>query len=157
MTNMNPYPCNRISRRGFLRLFPRECGGCLFLFFASADFAADGGGVHELFDRAGARNRLDPRGGLDVEPGDEPGADFGRPGRLRFIQRTRQLIPVTVPLFVAAFRRAEDLILAMEARCYVGGAGRSAVHLGRLAGRDWSGLAAAVFLTGALWRVPFPL
>jgi len=85
------------------------------------------------------------------------GADFGRPGRLRFVQRARQLIPVTVPLFVAAFRRAEDLILAMEARCYVGGAGRSAVHLGRLRLRDWSGLGAAVLFTVTLWRVPFPL
>jgi energy-coupling factor transport system permease protein len=44
------------------------------------------------------------------------GADFGRPGRFRFVQTTRQLIPVTVPIFVAAFRRAEDLILAMESR-----------------------------------------
>ncbi len=85
------------------------------------------------------------------------GADFGRPGRLRFVQRTRQLVPVTVPLFVSAFRRAEDLILAMESRCYVGGAGRSAVDLGRLRALDWSALAIALLFTVALWRTPFPL
>lgn len=85
------------------------------------------------------------------------GADFGRPGRLRFVQRTRQLIPITVPLFVAAFRRAEDLILAMEARCYAGGAGRSAVHLDALRRRDWTGMAAALVFTVALRAVAFPL
>ncbi len=85
------------------------------------------------------------------------GADFGRPGRLRFIQRTRQLVPVTVPLFVSAFRRAEDLILAMESRCYVGGSGRSKVDLGRLRALDWSALAVALVFTIALWRTPFPL
>ena len=85
------------------------------------------------------------------------GADFGRPGGLRFVQRTRQLIPITVPLFVSAFRRAEDLILAMESRCYVGGAGRSAVALDRLRRLDWSALAIALAFTVALWRTPFPL
>lgn len=85
------------------------------------------------------------------------GADFGRPGRLRFVQRTRQLVPITVPLFVSAFRRAEDLILAMESRCYVGGAGRSAVDLGRLHPLDWEALAVALAFTLALWRTPFPL
>lgn len=85
------------------------------------------------------------------------GADFGRPGRLRFVQRTRQLVPVTVPLFVSAFRRAEDLIVAMESRCYVGGAGRSAVRAGRFGALDWSALAIALLFTLALWRTPFPL
>jgi len=84
------------------------------------------------------------------------GADFGRPGRLQFIQRTRQLVPVTVPLFVSAFRRAEDLIVAMESRCYVGGAGRSAVDLGALQRSDWVALVAALAFTLALWRIPFP-
>lgn len=53
------------------------------------------------------------------------GADFGSRGRLRFVQQTRQLLPLLVPLFVDALRRAENLILAMEARCYVGGRGRT--------------------------------
>jgi energy-coupling factor transport system permease protein len=53
------------------------------------------------------------------------GADFGEQGRLRFIQRTRNMIPLMVPLFLSALRRAEDLSLAMEARGYVGGRGRT--------------------------------
>ena len=84
------------------------------------------------------------------------GADFGRPGRLQFVQRARQLVPITVPLFVSAFRRAEDLILAMESRCYVGGAGRSRVDLGRLKNLDWGALAIALAFTIALSRTPFP-
>ena len=84
------------------------------------------------------------------------GADFGGPGRLQFVQRARQLVPVTVPLFVSAFRRAEDLILAMESRCYVGGAGRSKVDLGPLTTLDWGALAIALAFTIALSRTPFP-
>ena len=84
------------------------------------------------------------------------GADFGSPGPFRFVQRTRQLVPVTVPLFVSAFRRAEDLILAMESRCYVGGTGRSAVDLGPLKRLDWTALAIALTFTISIARIPFP-
>jgi len=65
------------------------------------------------------------------------GADLGRRGRLRFIQQTRQLLPLLVPLFIDALRRAEDLILAMEARCYVGGRGRSHLIQFRSRPRDY--------------------
>lgn len=41
------------------------------------------------------------------------------------LQRTKAMVPVLVPLFVSAFRRANDLALAMEARCYFGGEGRT--------------------------------
>jgi energy-coupling factor transport system permease protein len=58
------------------------------------------------------------------------GADLGTGSRLRFIQTTRHLLALIVPLFIDAFRRAEDLILAMEARCYMGGKGRThLIHL----------------------------
>lgn len=50
------------------------------------------------------------------------GADFENGG---LIKRTKALIPVLVPLFVSAFRRADELALAMEARCYTGGEGRT--------------------------------
>jgi energy-coupling factor transport system permease protein len=53
------------------------------------------------------------------------GADFGEQGRLGFIRRTRNLLPLLVPLFLSALRRAEDLTLAMEARGYTGGRGRT--------------------------------
>ncbi|MBQ7703768.1 MAG: energy-coupling factor transporter transmembrane protein EcfT [Firmicutes bacterium] len=53
------------------------------------------------------------------------GADF-ESGNL--IKRAKALIPVLVPLFVSAFRIAQDLAMAMEARCYRGGAGRTRLH-----------------------------
>jgi energy-coupling factor transport system permease protein len=53
------------------------------------------------------------------------GADFRR-GGLR--ERTRSLLPVLVPLFVLSFRRADELALAMEARCYRPGALRTRLH-----------------------------
>jgi energy-coupling factor transport system permease protein len=84
------------------------------------------------------------------------GADFGQRGRLRFIQQTRQLVPIVVPLFVGTFRRAEDLILAMEARCYVGGAGRTRLvqlHMQRL---DWIALAVVAAYTAFMLLFPFP-
>ena len=50
------------------------------------------------------------------------GADFSEGGLL---QKAKSLIPVLVPLFVSSFRRADDLAVAMECRCYRGGEGRS--------------------------------
>ena len=50
------------------------------------------------------------------------GADFEN-GNL--IKRAKSLVPLLVPLFVSAFRRANDLAMAMEARCYRGGEGRT--------------------------------
>ena len=50
------------------------------------------------------------------------GADFEH-GHI--LKRAKALIPILVPLFVSAFRRANDLAMAMEARCYRGGDGRS--------------------------------
>ena len=41
------------------------------------------------------------------------------------IQKAKAMIPILVPLFVSAFRRANDLAMAMEARCYRGGTGRT--------------------------------
>lgn len=50
------------------------------------------------------------------------GADFETGGLIR---KAKAMIPILVPLFIAAFRRAADLALAMEARCYNGGEGRT--------------------------------
>jgi len=50
------------------------------------------------------------------------GADFSS-GNL--IKRAKAMLPVLIPLFVSAFRRADELALAMEARCYRGGKGRT--------------------------------
>ncbi len=72
------------------------------------------------------------------------GADF-QSGNL--INRLRGLIPVLVPLFVAAFRRADELATAMEARGYRGGQGRTRMKELSFTARDWTALAVlAVFL-----------
>jgi energy-coupling factor transport system permease protein len=62
------------------------------------------------------------------------GADFESGGLLK---RVRAMVPLLVPLFVSAFRRANDLALAMEARCYHGGDGRTQMKPLRYERRDW--------------------
>lgn len=61
------------------------------------------------------------------------GADF-ESGNL--IKKAKALIPLLVPLFISAFRRANDLAMAMEARCYHGGEGRTQMKPLRYASRD---------------------
>ena len=70
------------------------------------------------------------------------GADMESGG---LIQRAKALIPILVPLFISAIRRAEELALAMECRCYHGGEGRTRMRQLHLGGRDWvaSGVMAA--------------
>ena len=62
------------------------------------------------------------------------GADFEN-GNL--VKRTKAMVPLLVPLFVSAFRRADDLAMAMEARCYMGGAGRTKMKPLRYRSRDY--------------------
>ena len=64
------------------------------------------------------------------------GADFSG-GNL--LARAKNMLPILVPLFISAFRRADDLAIAMEARCYRGGEGRTRMH--QLAYRSGDGLA----------------
>ncbi|MBQ5840733.1 MAG: energy-coupling factor transporter transmembrane protein EcfT [Clostridia bacterium] len=68
------------------------------------------------------------------------GADMESGGLL---QRVRALVPILIPLFVSSFRRAYELAMAMECRCYQGGEGRTRMKQLRTAPRDW--LALAVF------------
>ena len=68
------------------------------------------------------------------------GADF-ESGNLK--ERAKALVPLLVPLFVSAFRIASDLAMAMEARCYRGGAGRTKMNEARFRSND---LVAAVLL-----------
>ncbi|GGE20747.1 energy-coupling factor transporter transmembrane protein EcfT [Marinithermofilum abyssi] len=75
------------------------------------------------------------------------GADF-ETGNL--FQRAKSYIPVIIPLFVSAFRRAEELALAMEARCYRGGKGRTRIRQLQFAPRDWGMLVLLAGLTGVL-------
>jgi energy-coupling factor transport system permease protein len=85
------------------------------------------------------------------------GADFGRPGRFGFIQRARMLVPIVVPLFVGVFRRAEDLVLAMEARCYVGGAGRTRLAELRMRPLDWAVLVTVAAYVALMLLTPWPV
>lgn len=62
------------------------------------------------------------------------GADF-ESGNI--IRRAKSLIPILVPLFISAFRRANDLAMAMEARCYHGGEGRTRMHPLQYERRDY--------------------
>ena len=62
------------------------------------------------------------------------GADFETGG---LIKKIKAMVPLLVPLFVSAFRRANDLALAMEARCYHGGEGRTQMNPLRYAKRDY--------------------
>ena len=65
------------------------------------------------------------------------GADF-ESGNL--IQKAKALIPILVPLFVSAFRRADELATAMECRCYHGGEGRTKLHVLKYESRDYVAL-----------------
>ena len=81
------------------------------------------------------------------------GADF-ESGNL--LQKARALVPILVPLFISAFRRADELAVAMECRCYHGGEGRTRMRQLKYAFRDYIaltlglGLCAAVFYLNTL-------
>ena len=62
------------------------------------------------------------------------GADF-ESGNL--ISRAKAMVPLLVPLFVSAFRRAGDLAMAMESRCYHGGNGRTRLRVLKITRNDW--------------------
>ena len=62
------------------------------------------------------------------------GADFESGG---LIQRAKALIPLLVPLFISAFRRADELAVAMECRCYHGGEGRTRLRQLKYQGIDY--------------------
>jgi|LSQX01.2.fsa_nt_gb energy-coupling factor transport system permease protein len=71
------------------------------------------------------------------------GADFESGG---FIARAKSLIPILVPLFISAFRRADDLAMAMEARCYRGGENRTKMKELKSGKRDYLGLSVMVLV-----------
>lgn len=57
------------------------------------------------------------------------GSDIGEGN---FLAKVKSMIPILVPLFISAFRRADDLAMAMEARCYHGGEGRTCMKAMRM-------------------------
>ena len=72
------------------------------------------------------------------------GADF-ESGNL--IQRAKALLPLLVPLFISAFRRADELATAMECRCYHGGEGRTRLRQLKYRGADYAALALFLVVT----------
>ncbi|MCD8324491.1 MAG: energy-coupling factor transporter transmembrane protein EcfT [Clostridiales bacterium] len=75
------------------------------------------------------------------------GADFDE-GNL--LQKVKSLVPILVPLFVSAFRRANDLSLAMEARCYRGGEGRTKMRPLKYEKRDRVAYAVVIAFLAAM-------
>ncbi len=71
------------------------------------------------------------------------GADF-ESGNI--ISRAKGLVPLLVPLFISAFRRADELAMAMEARCYRGGENRTKMKELRMEGGDMVALIVTAFL-----------
>ena len=74
------------------------------------------------------------------------GADF-ESGSI--MERAKALIPILVPLFISAFRRADELATAMECRCYHGGEGRTKMKLLRYTVWDFRAFGIGVLLLGA--------
>ena len=75
------------------------------------------------------------------------GADF-ESGNL--MQRVKALVPILVPLFISAFRRADELATAMECRCYQGGDGRTKMKLLRYKLTDFKAFGIGVLLLAAV-------
>ncbi|NLA27768.1 MAG: energy-coupling factor transporter transmembrane protein EcfT [Firmicutes bacterium] len=71
--------------------------------------------------------------------------------RDNFIQKMFKLFPVLLPLFINAFRRADELITAMESRCYTGGTGRTKMKVLLMSKNDY--YACAVFFLFAIVHV----
>ncbi|MBD5560948.1 MAG: energy-coupling factor transporter transmembrane protein EcfT [Clostridia bacterium] len=75
------------------------------------------------------------------------GADFDSGNIFR---KAKNMVPLLVPLFVSAFKRADELALAMEARCYRGGEGRTRLHQPRMHAGDIVALIITLALCTAL-------
>lgn len=83
------------------------------------------------------------------------GADF-ESGNL--LKRAKAMVPLLVPLFISAFRRANDLAMAMEARCYQGGEGRTKMKPLIYKKRDYIAyLCLAVYMVSSIWIGRLPI
>ena len=82
------------------------------------------------------------------------GADFGAHS-WNFLQRTRRMFPLLIPLFLISLRRGEELIEAMEARCYMGGRGRTHLIQLRAQRADFAALGSVVIFAALLLATNF--
>lgn len=83
------------------------------------------------------------------------GADFGTGEWWRIVQRTKDMFPIIIPLFNVALTRAEDLILAMEARCYIPGASRTRFTHYTAQGNDYAALVLSVVISAIMLGIPW--
>ena len=76
----------------------------------------------------------------------------------KLTERVKALVPVLIPLFISAFRRADELAMAMECRCYRGGEGRTRLKVLRCCGQDYIDLAFCIVCFGVILasRLVFP-
>lgn len=83
------------------------------------------------------------------------GADF-MTGNI--LKRVKAFMPILIPLFISAFRRADDLAMAMEARCYHGGVGRTRLKKLSFASRDYIAMTAfiGILLILTVIKIVFP-
>lgn len=75
------------------------------------------------------------------------GADMESGG---IIHRAKALVPVLIPLFISAFRRANELAYAMECRCYRGGEGRTKMKVMKFSSRDYISLVVVILFIALL-------
>ena len=77
----------------------------------------------------------------------------------KFTQRLKALVPILIPLFISAFRRADELAMAMECRCYRGGDGRTRLKMLKFDRQDFLCLGFCVVTFGIILatRWFFPL
>jgi len=80
------------------------------------------------------------------------GADFDTGG---IIKKAKSLVPLLVPLFISSFRRADDLALAMEARCYRGDMGRTRMKQMKMKGRDYQALTFLALFTAGIFALEY--
>ena len=94
--------------------------------------------IPTLIDEVGRIMNAQKARGADLETGN-------------LFQRAKALVPICIPLFISAFRRAYDLAFAMDCRCYRGGEGRTRMKRMQLAFRDFGSLfAMAAVLAGVI-------
>ena len=78
------------------------------------------------------------------------GADFDTGG---IIKRARSLIPLLAPLFISQFRRADELAMAMEARCYRGDINRTRMKVMKLTRRDYAAVLMMCFYAAGILAI----
>lgn len=84
-------------------------------------------------------------------------ADVGRQRFYRPDRAAKAFLPLIVPLFLNALRRAEELVLAMEARCYIGGDGRTKFIILKANWRDYMVVIVLVLLLLLIYFYPWPM